>query len=131
MNNGLSLQALAAMGVGVVILSVDRYALPVRFRVRGPAVECRVPTWSGVGDMLTASGEVTLVAVADSEPELSWLFVRGPATVVPEPEWAGLLPPDVGRVDPDDLYQLIRIQPRRIELIDERRGWGCRETADL
>ncbi|HYG57049.1 MAG TPA: hypothetical protein VD902_03175 [Symbiobacteriaceae bacterium] len=131
MNNVLNVQALAEMGARVAFLAVGRYALAVRFRVRAPAVECRVPTWSGVGDLLEEPGEVLLVAECEQGPYLRWFFLRGPATVVPDPDWEGLLPPVPGRVSPDDLYHLLRILPKRIELIDEQRGWGYRETVDL
>lgn len=131
MHNGLNTQTLATLGARMVILSVGQYALPVRFRIREPAVECRVPTWSGVGDLLGQSDEVTLVAVSETGPHLRWLFIRGPAVVVPDPDWEGLQPPATDRVGPDDLYQLLRVRPRRMELVDEGCGWGFRETADL
>ncbi|HWI65135.1 MAG TPA: hypothetical protein VNT75_25175 [Symbiobacteriaceae bacterium] len=131
MNNVLNTQMLATMGDGIAILGVGRYALAVRFRVRGSAVECRVPTWSGVGDLLEEPTEVTLVAVGEAGPFMRWLFLRGPAALVPDPDWEGLQPPVSGRVSPDDLYQVVRIEPRRMELIDEERGWGFRETVDL
>lgn len=131
MNRMLNLQSLSQSGVGVVVLSAARYALPVRFRVQGAVLECRVPTWSGLGDQVANSGEVTLVAVVDTEPDLAWIFIRGTAAVVPEPDWTGMLPRVGSRMDPNDLYQLIRITPRRIERVDESQGWGCRETVDL
>lgn len=131
MNNMPNVQTLAAMGARVAVLSVGRYALPVRFRIREPVVECRVPTWSSVGDLLEEPGEVMLVAVGETGPDMRWLFIRGPATVVPDPDWDGLEPPTFDGVGPDDLYQLLRIEPKRLELIDEQRGWGVRETVDL
>ncbi|HEY3314537.1 MAG TPA: hypothetical protein VGL40_04555 [Bacillota bacterium] len=130
MEGGLDARILATMGVRLVVLSVGGYSLPVRFRIREQAVECRVPTRSGVGDRLEEAGEATLVAVAEVGPDLRWLFMRGPAVVVPEPDWEGLRPPPSNQVGPDDLYQLVRIELKRIELVDERRGWGFRETVD-
>lgn len=131
MNNVLNAQTLAELGARVLILSGGRYALPVRFRVRGPAVDCLIPTWSGVGDMPAEPAEVTLVAVAETGPYLRWLFIRGLATVVSDPDWEGLEPPHCERVAPDDLYQLLRIVPKRLEWVDEAQGWGRRETIDL
>lgn len=124
-------ERLVAMEARFAILGVGRYALPVGFRVRGSVVECRVPTWSGVGDLLIGQQDVTLVAVSENGPHLHWLFIRGSATVVPEPDWTGMDLPGVDRSSPDDLYQLLRVAPRRIEEIDEARGWGSRETVDL
>lgn len=130
MQNGLSLQALEAAGIQVAILGLGLHALPVRLRVRQARIECRVPAWS---DLLAEPGEaeVTLVALLAAEPALSWLFVRGIASCVAEPDWADLLPPIDRRFAPEDLYRLIRIEPKRIERVDEGRGWGIRETLDL
>lgn len=135
MKNPLSTQALTDLKTRVAVLSVGRYALPVRFRIRESRLECQVPTWSGMGDLLEAAGtdplEVTLVAVEEAEPHLRWLFVRGPAVLVPDPDWEELHVAAGGSVSTGDLYQLLRIVPKRIELADERRGWGYRETMDL
>lgn len=59
----LNTEMLATMGAQYAILGVPGYALPVRFRVRGSGVECAVPIWSGMGDLLETTGEVTLVVV--------------------------------------------------------------------
>jgi len=131
MNTVLNMQTLAAIGARVAILSVGQYALPVFLRIREPVVECRVPTWTGIGDLLEDQDEVTLVILTDSGACLRWLFLRGPAERVLEPDWEGLQPPVASRVSANDLYLLLRIRPKRMELIDEQRGWGYRETADL
>lgn len=130
MKNLLGMPTLWLMGARIAILSVGKYALPVRCRFREPALECRVPTWAGVSDLLEEMAEVTLVVMEDGEPD-RWLFIRGAATVVTDPDWEGLRPPHWSRVEPADLYQLLRIEPKRIEMIDEQRGWGFRETVDL
>lgn len=132
MDEVLSPHALSAMSTRAAALSVGNCALAVRFRVGGGVVECRVPTWSEVGDLLSQGpSEATLVAVVEEGPHLRWLFLRGMAALVPHPDWDGLLPPMDDRILPEDLYQLVRLEPRRMERVDERRGWGFRETADL
>lgn len=131
MNTVLNMQTLAAIGARAAVLSVGQYALPVFFRIRESAVECRVPTWTGIGDLLEEHGEVLLVIVTETGPCLRWFFLRGPAAPVADPDWEGLQPPAAGRVSANDLYLLLRITPKRMELIDEQHGWGYRETADL
>jgi hypothetical protein len=134
MKDLLSTQALAELKTRVAVLSVGRYALPVRFRIRDWTVECQVPTWSGVGDLLDLPGaeppQVTLVAVEEMEPHLRWVFIRGAAAQVADPDWEGLHIA-TGGVSTGDLYQLLRIVPERIETADEGRGWGYRTTVDL
>ncbi|HYF92484.1 MAG TPA: hypothetical protein VD969_09550 [Symbiobacteriaceae bacterium] len=129
--NELSIQMLTEIGARVTVLGLGRNALPVPFRVRAGAVECRVPSWFGVDDLLADVGEVTLVAVDEKGPSLRWLFIRGPASMVVNPDWGGLQLPELGSVGPNDLYQVLRVVPKRIELIDEQRGWGFRKTIDL
>jgi hypothetical protein len=131
MPNILNIKILETLGTRHAVLGVDGYALPVRFRVCGQVVECSVPTWSGVGELLETVEEVTLVAINNSEANLSWVFLRGTAGIIKNQDWEGLVPPERSLVDPGDLYQLLRIYPKRMELFDEQQGWGYRETADF
>ncbi|MBU3114525.1 hypothetical protein [Clostridium lacusfryxellense] len=103
----------------------------MRFRVRGLIVECSVPTWSGLSDLLENIEEVTLVVIKNSDTDLSWVFVRGTGRIIENQEWEALVPSEHGLVEPEDIYYLLSIEPKRIELFDEQRGWGFRETADL
>jgi hypothetical protein len=43
----------------------------------------------------------------------------------------GLLPQGLRARPPAELYRLVEVTPTRIDLIDERAGWGHRETLDL
>jgi hypothetical protein len=130
MKNLLTRRVFAELNTAVATLSFESYSLPVRFRFRGSTVECRVPTWVGSGDRLRVSTEVTFVAAQETEFGLSWVFARGPAALVPNPDWEGLGCAD-GNSRFTDLYELLRIEPKRLEFFDERRGWGFRETFDL
>jgi hypothetical protein len=131
MSNTLTTKILETLGTRHAVLGVAGYALPVRFRVRGSIVECGVPTWSGVSDLLEKKEEVTLVVVKNLDTKLRWLFLRGDGSVIKNRDWEGLVPSKHCLVDPGDLYQLLRIEPKRIELFNEQRGWGYRETADF
>ncbi len=131
MSNIFDTDLLKFMGAQFVILGLADYALPVRFRVRGTIVECQVPTWSGVSDLIEKKKEVTLVAVQFFETNLCWLFLRGEGSIIKNPDWEGFVPLQSSWVEPDDLYLLLRIVPKRIEIFDEQRGWGFRETTDF
>lgn len=131
MLHGVAQAMLAQLDADWAVLSAGRYALAVRLQVHEGTVECRVPTWSGVGDLLPDLAEVMLVATCGSARGTRWLFLRGAAAVLPEPDWAGWeIPADAGAA-PDELYQVVQIRPARIEWVDESRGWGVRETLDL
>lgn len=131
MSNILNIQTLEEMETKFAILGAADYSLPVYFRVSGPVVECRVPTWSGIGDLLEKKREVMMVAVQNFEPKLRWLFLKGAGSIVKDPDWDQLVSSQSDRVEMEDLYQLLRIEPTRMEIFDEQRGWGYRETADF
>lgn len=131
MSKILNIQMLETMETRYAVLGVAGYALPVRFRVRGSIVECSVPTWSGIIDLLEKTEVVTLVAVQNSGTTLNWLYLRGVGSVIENQDWEGLIPSERSLVDAGDLYQLLRLEPERMELFDEQRGWGYRETADF
>ena len=131
MSDILTLQILETIGTGYAVLGMNGYSLLVRFRVCGGVVECSVPTWNGLSDLPEKIEAVTLVVINNSETDLSWVFVRGTGRIVENQSWETLIPSEHGLVDPEDLYHLLRIEPTRMELFDEKRGWGFRETADL
>lgn len=131
MNDILGIQTLNETGIRVAVVSAGGYALPVRFTIRNDEVEFIVPTWTGLGDRLEELGEAVMVVVEGTEPCLRWLFIRGKASLVANPVHEELR---AGNEDPDsmqDLYQVIRIKPGRMEQVDEGRGWGVRETMDF
>ncbi len=131
MCNILSMKTLEGMKAEYATLGVAGYTLPVPFRVRGQSVECRVPTWSGVVDLLEISRQVTLVVVQNSESGLRWVFLRGLGNVIKDPSWEDFGPLQTGGVNMGDLYELLRIEPEHMELFDEQKGWGFRETVDF
>ena len=131
MKEMLSARTLAGLDARIAVLQVGRCLIPSRVRVRGTIVECLVPTWAGLGDMLERPREARLAVVVEAGPALSWVFIRGNASLVMNPDLEGLTLPGVGRANRTDLYESVRVEPVRIEIVDERRGWGYRETVDL
>ena len=73
---------------------------------------------------------VVLIVQASSGTGLRWLQVQGMANPVETPDWARLLPRWISKVQPDSLYQVVRVTPSRIDLIDDELGWGIQETAE-
>lgn len=103
-------------------------AMPVRYRSQGLTVDCLVPRWSDLAYYLQGEAQVLLVVLTDPGHDGRWLRCRGTARPLAAPDWAALLP---GIPDPSDLYLAVRVQPSRLDLIDQARGWGARETLDL
>jgi hypothetical protein len=59
------------------------------------------------------------------------MLLHGIATIDGDDEWRDLFPPVAPPLTATDLYALITISPTRIDLVDERQGWGRRENLDL
>lgn len=131
MSNILTLQTLKTMGARYAVLVMEGYALPVHFRICRSNVECSVPSWCGISDLPEKIEEVMLIFIKNLKTDLSWTFLRGTGKIIKNQDWEGLLPSEHSLVDPEDLYHLLCIEPKRIELFDEARGWGFRETTDF
>jgi hypothetical protein len=126
--------ALAARRVGVLTLCTPAgaAAAPVRYRSRGLVIDCLLPAWSDAAVLLEAAAPVELVVVLAEWPALCWLQVQGEAVPVEAPDWTGLLPAETEyEMAPADLYRVVRLTPKRIDRVDEARGWGHRETLDI
>ncbi|MFQ5858012.1 MAG: hypothetical protein ACE5LU_20605 [Anaerolineae bacterium] len=125
----------------------DVWAIPVRYRSRGLEVECLVPRWADVAYHLEQdpgacpercpepvegpSRRVLLVVQACYAAGLRWLQVQGIARPVVAPDWRGLLPGWSSAVPPDDVYLVVHVTPRRIDLFDESLDRGMRETLEI
>lgn len=99
-------------------------------RVFGLVLECLVPRWSDVAHYLTQEPAVVLIVQASDGGGLRWLQIQGNAQAVEAPDWDRLLPRWVKNVQPDALYYVVGVVPRRIDLINEDLGWGILETLE-
>ena len=113
------------------------WALPVRYRAATPdglALTCLVPRWTDAAYHAPRSKSALLVVADDGAQR--WLLCSGRVEPVTTPDWHGLLPQDARArelmgASPEDLYVALRLTATRVELVDERRGWGVRENLDL
>ncbi|MBI2864397.1 MAG: hypothetical protein HYX94_07530 [Chloroflexi bacterium] len=128
---------LMAQDVGVLSVSGGQgaWATPVRYRVEGLELDCLVPRWADVAYHLEQNSGVQLVILESPIPRpgrpLCWLEYRGTAQPVAVPIWGGLLPDGTPQALAGDLYLVVNVRPKRIDLLDEGRGWGARETLDF
>ncbi|MBI4671315.1 MAG: hypothetical protein HY741_06560 [Chloroflexi bacterium] len=107
------------------------WAMPVRYHSHGLKVDLVAPRWADVIWYVEQDPNVFLVIESHRAAGLCWLQYQGIAQPVAAPNWTELLPGWKSMTAPDDLYQVIRVTPKRIELVDENRGWGARETLEL
>jgi hypothetical protein len=106
-------------------------ALPVRYQAEGLVLTCLLPCWADALYYLEIDARVTLVIPAAESEDGSWLRYTGMAAPILARDWATWLPGRPQLVAPGDLYKVVRVQPRQIDLFDERQGWGMRETVEL
>ena len=124
-------------GVISTVAAQGMWSMPVWYRPasepsggRRLDVDCLVPRWADVAHSLSEKARVLFIVQASSGAGLRWAQLRGTATPVEAPDWAGLLPRWVSTVQPDELYLVVRVAPSRIDLIDEDLGWGVQETLE-
>ncbi len=123
--------------------TLGAWAMPALYRPTASAleVECLLPRWADVTFHLEQNPRVLLI-IGISPPVspnrgkqgecgLRWLQYLGAAQPVAAPEWARWLPEGFSNARPQERYVVVRIKPERIDLIDETRGWGARETLDV
>ncbi|MCL7452482.1 MAG: hypothetical protein M8467_05485 [Anaerolineae bacterium] len=89
-----------------------------------------MPRWADVAHSLSQNATVLLIVQAAAGAGLRWAQIRGTASPVEAPNWARLLPRWVSKVQPDELYLVVRVAASRIDLIDEDLGWGMQETLE-
>lgn len=80
------------------------------------ALNCRLPRWLDVVYYLEQDPQVMIIIQDAHSNQLCWLQYRGLAQV---------------KESTDDQFITIHITPERIDLFDESRGWGARETLDF
>jgi hypothetical protein len=104
--------------------TVGAWAMPVSYSSHDLLMECLLPRWADVGYHIENDPRVLLI-IWDSS--LRWLQYWGIAHLAPTPNWTRP-PPASG---PNDRYIVIRVEPQRIDLVDESKSWGARETLDF
>jgi hypothetical protein len=94
--------------------SLGAWAVSAQYDNTGLELKCRLPRWSDA--LFHIEQEPRVMAIIQDANPLRWLQYRGTARIADSS---------------DDRYSIIHIVPQRIDLIDEDRGWGARETLDL
>ncbi len=114
------------------------WAMPARYRPalgacgsRGLEVDCLIPRWADVAYFVERDPNVLLLIGDAKAPATRWLQIEGTVYAMADPDWAQWLPVWSSPAPPAELYLLLRVTPRRVELFDAARGWGAREGVEL
>ena len=97
----------------------------------GLEMVCLLPRWSDALYYLEQDPRVMVIILDPQSKALRWLQYSGRAHVTQPLETVQILPQEPPDMPIDDRHVAIRITAERIDLIDENRGWGARETIDL
>lgn len=92
------------------------WSVAAQYQNRGLELDCRVPRWSDAVYHLEQDPQVLIIVLEAQSPHSRWLQYRGIARMTEST---------------DDRYVALHIMPTRVDLIDESRGWGTRETLDF
>ena len=111
--------------------SSGAWLVPAKYTCSGLEMDCLLPRWSDALYHLEQDPRVMLIVLDTQGEGLRWLQYSGSARVVASPDWEKILPERTSVKRPDERYAVIHLTPVRIDLIDESRGWGARETLDL
>lgn len=96
--------------------SLGAWATPVQYENKGLELNCRLPRWSDAFFHIEQEPRVMVIVMHAQPAPLRWLQYRGIACVTDTT---------------NERYATIHIAPEHIDLIDESRGWGARETLDV
>lgn len=94
--------------------SLGAWAVWAQYDHSGLELNCRLPRW--LDALFHIEQEPRVIVIIQDRNSLRWLQYRGTAQIADST---------------DDRYATIHIVPERIDLIDEERDWGVRETLDL
>ncbi len=92
------------------------WSVIAQYQNSGIELDCLLPRWSDAIYHLEQDPHVLVIVLEAQSPHSRWLQYRGIARVTEST---------------DDRYVAIHVTPERIDLMDESRGWGARETLDL
>ncbi len=107
------------------------WVVPAWHYSHGLEIVCLLPRWSDALYFLEQDPRVMVIIPDTQSKALRWLQYSGSAHVIQPPYTEQILPPEPLNMQIDDRYAVVRITAERIDLIDENRGWGARETLEL
>lgn len=109
----------------------EAWAIPVFYQCSRLDICCLVPHWAGAVYYLEQDPQVLLIVQPQPDSPLCWLQYRGQARPLALGDWPGPWPEGVPPAEGRVRYQILSITPLRLDWIDERQGWGVRETLEI
>lgn len=114
------------MGVISTMGGGNAWAMPIRYYSQGLSLVCLIPRWADVAYHLEQAPTVLIIIPTD---ETCWLQYLATAQIAAPNRQAPIESLPLTALDPR--YVIAHLTPHRIDLVDEQRGWGSRETLEL
>lgn len=115
--------------VGVLsVANAVQGALPVRYHSDTLTVYCLIARWTDILPVLEQDSRVELV-IAQHDSDAYWMQYRATAHVLDTPNFQPFAAKTIAASAFH--YVVVELTPQRIDLIDQRKGWGARETLEL
>lgn len=96
--------------------SLGAWAVLAQYESAGLTLNCRLPRWSDVVYYLEQEPNIMVLILDAASEKIRWLQYRGVARLTDSS---------------DEFYVAVQVTPKRVDLVDESRGWGVRETLDV
>lgn len=93
-------------------------------------VDCLIPRWADITYHLEQNPGLILIIPDLPDTPMRWLQYRGSARPLRPHEGIDPAVSDALKGSVAEQYQVFRVIPWRVDLIDEDRGWGVVETLD-
>ena len=97
--------------------SEGAWAVIAQYQNQGLELDCRVPRWSDALYHLEQDPHALVIVLDEKSGHSRWLEYRGIARI--------------DELSTDERYATVHLTPERVDLIDETRDWGARETLEL
>lgn len=107
------------------------WSMPMRYHNASLDIDCLVPRWADVVYHLEQNKQVILVIQSGILGSGCWVQYLGEARLMNQETEPIFFDRFLKHDHRQHLYEVFRITPRRIDLIDESQGWGMRENLDL
>lgn len=107
------------------------WSMPVRYRNASLEIDCLIPRWADVVYHLEQNKQVILVIQSGLLGSGCWVQYLGEARLLSQGTEPTFFDSYLASDQRRHLYEVFRMTPQRIDLVDESQGWGRRENLDL
>ncbi len=111
--------------------TAGEWAIPARYCREGLELDLLIPSWADVVYYIEQKPQVLLIVQDAESGGIRWLQYRGVAKAVAPTDSLMLFSKTIPEKQLSGQFVMLHVTPERIDLVDDNRGWGVRETLEL